>query len=309
MKLSKSNVKRFFDFCNERHAIYLRRQRGDTWPWTDDEILQKYKFTNIYRELDAGTIWLREHIREPYADDAELFFNIAMYRRYNRIECAEFLGYIHSYSALDTEADVEEYKRDGGKVFTSAYMTCAGIRDADGTLSKSKVHQIFYIGFGELWDRRHDAEPQPGDSLESAFNRLLAAHIPSFGPFIAYEVVSDLRWTRYLENAPDILTWANTGPGAARGIGRILGYDVKWHQDRYTYEEFVAQRSLYQNHDLMLEMMQKLLHISPNYLADWMPPFEMREIEHSLCEFDKYERARLGEGRPKQQFTPPHMRK
>ncbi len=33
--------------------------------------------------------------------------------------------------------------------------------------------------------------------------------------------------------------------------------------------------------------------------AIW-PPLELREIEHSLCEFDKYERVRLGEGKPKQ---------
>ena len=26
---------------------------------------------------------------------------------------------------------------------------------------------------------------------------------------------------------------------------------------------------------------------------------EMREIEHSLCEFDKYERVRNGEGKPR----------
>lgn len=31
-------------------------------------------------------------------------------------------------------------------------------------------------------------------------------------------------------------------------------------------------------------------------------PFELREIEHSLCEFDKYERVRRGEGRPRQLF-------
>jgi hypothetical protein len=27
------------------------------------------------------------------------------------------------------------------------------------------------------------------------------------------------------------------------------------------------------------------------------PSWEMRDVEHTLCEFDKYERIRLGEGR------------
>lgn len=307
MKIPLANVKRFFAFCNERHAIYLRRQRGDAWPWTTDEILQKYKFTNVYRELDAGTVWLRKHIREPYMSHEELFFNIAIYRRYNRIECAEFLGFIDNYTPA-YEAHVEEYKRKGGKVFTSAYMTCAGIRDKDGTLSKSKVHQIFGIGFTALWERRKELEPTYDDNLQSAFDRFLAAKIPSFGPFIIYEIVSDLRWTRYLQNANDIMLWANPGPGAGRGIGRILGYDVRWNKEKFTYHEYVTQRSNYQDRDMQLYMMQYLLDKSNTYLESYMPPMEMRDVEHSLCEWDKYERARLGEGTPKQNFTPPHLR-
>ena len=305
--MKKVAVKQFFDFCNERHAIYLRRQRGDKWPWTDDEILQQYKFTNVYRELDAGTWWLRVNIREPYKNDPELFFNIAMYRRYNRIECAEHLGYIHHYDAIKVENDIEDFKAKGNRVFTSAYMTCAGIRDKDGTLSRSKVHQIFNIGFGDLWEKRREVEPVPGDTLESAFDRFLAAHIPSFGPFIVYEVISDLRWTRYLENASDTMTWANTGPGAARGIGRILGYSVKWHEDEISYADFVKQRSEYNGKEFMLAAMRALLDASPRYLADWMESMEMRDIEHSLCEYDKYMRAKLGEGRPKQKFYPPKV--
>ena len=34
------------------------------------------------------------------------------------------------------------------------------------------------------------------------------------------------------------------------------------------------------------------------------PQLEMREIEHSLCEFDKYERARLGKGTLRAKYHP-----
>ena len=33
-------------------------------------------------------------------------------------------------------------------------------------------------------------------------------------------------------------------------------------------------------------------------------PLEMRDIEHCLCEFDKYERVRLGQGRPRAKYKP-----
>ena len=34
------------------------------------------------------------------------------------------------------------------------------------------------------------------------------------------------------------------------------------------------------------------------------PAWDMRTVEHTLCEFDKYERVRTGEGRPRQVFRP-----
>jgi hypothetical protein len=33
-----------------------------------------------------------------------------------------------------------------------------------------------------------------------------------------------------------------------------------------------------------------------------LPKFEAREIEHSLCEFDKAERVRFGEGKRKRSY-------
>mgnify|MGYP005994584353 CR=1 FL=1 len=50
--------------------------------------------------------------------------------------------------------------------------------------------------------------------------------------------------------------------------------------------------------------MQELLDLSPNYLQGHMEPLEMRDIEHCLCEFDKYERVRLGQGRPRAKYKP-----
>jgi hypothetical protein len=37
--------------------------------------------------------------------------------------------------------------------------------------------------------------------------------------------------------------------------------------------------------------------------ALYWPKWELREVEHTLCEFDKFERTRLGEGRPRGVFA------
>lgn len=285
------HVQEFYNWVNERHAIYLRRSRGDPWPWTDDPILQTYKFTNVFRELDRGTVWLREHFIQPYWEHQELFANIAMYRRYNWIGTAEELGFMVDYDPEWIVAQMEARKARGEQIFTGAHMLCGGIRYPDGTLPFSKVEQIFGIAFKILWDNREELEPMPGEGLEDAYNRLLSK-VPGFGPFITYEIVTDLRHTRYLCDAHDIMTWANPGPGAKRGICRVLGKDIKEPISR----------------DYQITCMKWLLDISDDFKADWVPQMEMRDIEHSLCEFDKYERTRTGLGKPRCKFTPPHLR-
>lgn len=278
---------RFFKFIKERHAIYVRRKRGDPWPWTEDPILYTYKFTNIFRELDTGTIFCRECIREPYADHPELFFNIAMYRLFNWIGTYRAIGFIEQWDRAYVDGIVRTMKANKQKVFTGAHMIT-------GTMGGDKIHQIVDICLEKLWENRENVCPLPSSSLQEAFQRL-KSKTPGYGPFIAYEVITDLRWTRYLKDAPDIMTWANPGPGAMRGMNRLWELPVKPNK------QFTPGEHQW--------IMQDLLNKSASMLPKWVPPLELRDVEHALCEFDKYERTRLGEGRPRSRFIPPHLRK
>lgn len=292
MNFKKKALAWFWYFVDERHAIYERRQAGMSFPWTDDEILRTYKFTNIFRELDTGTIWLRKNIREPYAKHRELFFNIAMYRLYNYVGTAQDIldnvGFITNYAIQFQEVKrvVRRREREGKQIFTGAHMIT-------GTLGGDKVYQVFDKCLNALWENREELQPYPGYTLEEAFN-MLNSHTPGYGPFISYEVVTDLRHTRYLEDASDIMTWANPGPGAVRGIYRLLGLKVG---------KGISKKG-YPNRDECINIMRQLLKISEYSRPDDFPQMEMRDIEHSLCEWDKYERTRRGEGRPRSKYVP-----
>jgi len=292
----------YWHFINERHAIYVRRSRGDSWPWTEDEILMTYKFTNVFRELDTGTIWCRENIREPYAMHPELFFNIAMYRLYNywpsAQEIMDKIGFVEKLSQLNKVAGLM-YKRQarGERVFTGAHMIT-------GTLGGNKIHQVFELCLGDLWNNRKELEPHPEDNLQLAFNRL-NKNCPGYGPFISYEVITDLRHTRYLEKASDVYIWANPGPGAKRGVCRLLGLKVSTAEGGKASRDVQAE---YPNDLGYITYMQELVKTQDDRKARYVPRMEMRDVEHSLCEWDKYERARNGEGRPRSRYTPPHLR-
>ena len=49
--------------------------------------------------------------------------------------------------------------------------------------------------------------------------------------------------------------------------------------------------------------MRDLLDLATKYTEFFKPVLELRDIEHSLCEFDKYERVRLGQGQPRSKYT------
>jgi hypothetical protein len=118
--------------------------------------------------------------------------------------------------------------------------------------------------------------------------------VPTIGPFIAYEIACDLRYTRILADCTDSNTWANPGPGAKRGIHRLLTGSFKSTGARPDY--LAVMRDL-------LKRSRGRGALGKDVLAcEW--PFEMREIEHSLCEFDKYMRVKMGEGRPRSRFRP-----
>ena len=87
-----------------------------------------------------------------------------------------------------------------------------------------------------------------------------------------------------LEAYKDIMTWANPGPGAMRGLNRIFGRPLDSKQKK----------------PLFIQEMRELLALLNNTPL----PLEMRDIEHCLCEFDKYERTRLGQGRPRSRYKP-----
>jgi hypothetical protein len=62
-------VPELFAFMKERHAIWERKVAGQPKPWTQDPILQSYRFCNVYRELDTVTVWINNNWRTPHYED------------------------------------------------------------------------------------------------------------------------------------------------------------------------------------------------------------------------------------------------
>lgn len=281
-------ISRLLAFMLERHQIYLRRMSGQPWPWTADPILQQYKFTNVYRELDRVTAWIRTHWREPYADSPNLWFAMALARQINWPETLAEIDFPVTWDPKRVLKVLRARRARGDKVYTGAYMLRCDIQGPEG--GDKPFYTVMRV-LQPVWERNQHANIWRGDgdlrTIEQVTKWFMLNH--GWGGFLSYEVATDLRHTRYLRHAPDINTWANAGPGALRGLNRVHGRPLK------------APSSDVQ---ALEEMRWLLRELQQQWPPSWQA-LELRDIEHSLCEFDKYERTRLGQGRPRSTYAPP----
>lgn len=273
------NLKMFWYWINERHRIYLQRQKGKPWPWTNDPILQEFKFTNVFRELDKETIRLHKRI-DPMAKRFK-FYSIILFRLFNRADTYDAIKKAGAeYRFAQMRKVLKQRQREGHKIFTGAYIiTNAGSNKSKIDLTVDALKIIHQRAM------RLEHEILSANTLEFCTNYL--ATMPMIGLFTGYEIACDLRYQKgFLDNAWDTLTWANPGPGAKRGINRI----------RYNKKKQLGQTT-----EDYIDYMRWLLSQSRKRgaLRKHVPKLEMREIEHSLCEFDKYMRVMRGEGRPR----------
>ena len=108
------------------------------------------------------------------------------------------------------------------------------------------------------------------------------------GPFVANQVVSDLRDTRYLAGASDWETFLLAGPGALRGLDRVFGKKTG------STKQLEAQAAA-------LRVREELLVLAPEFAGKMRDP---NNVGNALCEFDKYVRVLLGEGTPRARYAP-----
>lgn len=286
MKFTTLQAKQLTGFMAERHKIYEKKQAGKPRPWTDDTVLDTFRFCNVYRELDTVTVWIRENIRAPFAESPHLWWMLAAARQINWPgTLAEMIASPKTWPkntlrSVDPQRIIklmDDRKAARKQVFTGAYI----ITNSGMSISKSE-----FVALHVLEPLLDVKPPAAWASMEEA-HKWLRGHM-GFGGFMAYEVVCDMRWTRYGRGWADVNTWAHAGPGAKRGLNRLAGLDKDAAMSEKT----------------ALEGMRSLLElVSAKWPAKW-PSLEMREIEHSLCEYDKWVRAHTGEGRPRSKYTP-----
>ena len=255
----------------ERYNILLKRRAKQPAPWSEDKVFQTWSFCNVFREDDKVTEWVRKKVREPLRSDPRVLLAMATCRFFNNIPTLTLLHRAGLITEWNGQAARQKLK-GVSPVTSAAYIikTPNMMKKADGVcwiIDNLSQHAHWLI-----------TKVNPGTTTLESMWEYLKEH-EFFGPFMSYEVVTDLRHTDYFCNAPDIDTWACPGPGACRGLSWIMAGDLK----HLSYGANKARKTAIKHMQVLLNIAQEDKEQWP---ADW-PRWEMRTVEHWLCEYAK----------------------
>src|SRR5438270_10873401 len=76
----------YWRFAEARQALFMRRVRGESPPWTTDPVLAQHRFTNAYRVSDRVSQYLIRHVIYEGTDEPEeVLVRIFLFELFNRI--------------------------------------------------------------------------------------------------------------------------------------------------------------------------------------------------------------------------------
>lgn len=271
------------NFIAERELIRCRRATGLPAPWTDNPILQTWSFTNVRREDDRATRWVATHWREPHRNDPDLWFAMVVAAFVNWPPTLADIGYPVPWKPDHFRAVMKDRAQRREQLYGPAYRI-----HTDQNHLTTAEYQVAKV-FNPLWRGREYLRPQPGEPLARYCARLCECH--GFGGgFMTGQVIAYLKYVPPLLDAPDWMTFAVSGPGSRAGLNRILGNPG--HRD---WVLATPWRSYF---DQLRE------GIAPGLAFIGLGDLHAQDLQNCLCEFDKYERVRLQEGRPRRRFQP-----
>lgn len=264
-------------FAAERQAVFFERLRGRPYPWTEDPILRRYKFTNAYRASDRVSQYLiRNVIYGSNQGLREVFFRTLLFKIFNRIETWEMLenefGAVSyaDYSFERYDAFLTRIFESGRRIFSAAYIMPSGGKRVDCPRKHSRYLELLEWMMGDAVPERLSEARNMREAFE------LLRGYPMIGDFLAYQYVTDLNYGEITDFSE--MEFVVPGPGARNGIrkcfsdlGGLSEIDIiKVVADR--------QEEEFERLDLGFESL-------------WGRPLQLIDCQNLFCEVDKYARV------------------
>ncbi|HEX8357101.1 MAG TPA: nucleotide kinase domain-containing protein [Segetibacter sp.] len=300
MKVRDEAYQYYFYFIRERMKIFWRRYEGAQSGLTDDPILARHKFTNVYRAQDRVSQYLIRQViteKERQYSNVDNLLRIIICKIFNNINTWQYLegrlGEICTKTFhVDRITALLDERIKQVPIFSPAYV-----------MTGSHTAYNMYVRKHEKWLRMVEKELLLGKgferiveahSLEAVYNILLQCSF--IGEFLAYQYAIDFNYSSVINFSEN--SFVKAGIGAIRGIKKCFsdtGHYTFEDCIKYTRDNFDKYQERYGFTDF------KNLFGRPPQLID---------LQNCFCETDKYLRVKMpellvGNRRIKQKFVRP----
>ncbi len=268
----------YWRFAAERQEVFFARLNELSQPWTDDPIIQKYKFTNAYRASDRVSQYLIKNI--IYSQKWSLkdtVFRVLLFKLFNKIETWELLEQVFGEVRLST-FNVEKYDQilektisSGISIYSAAYIMASGSKKKYGTIRKHRFH-LLLLNYLQKSNFSRKLEKQ--NSLEAIYSELLK--IESLGNFLAYQFAIDLNYSPHLDYSEN--DFVVPGPGAKDGIKKCFS-DLRDYSEEDVIRMMTDEQEFHFN------------RLGIPFRSLWGRQLHLIDCQNLFCEVGKYARV------------------
>lgn len=267
----------YWRFAAERQNVFFAKVDGRPKPWTQDAILQTYKFTNAYRSSDRVSQYLiREVIYKGEQAPEEVLFRIILFKTFNKIATWELL--MRETGAITwAEFDLRRLDRvltkaldAGTSIYSAAYIMPSG----GGRNGPERKHRVHLRIIDRMMQDDLAAKVQAAKSQQEVF--LLLRAYPLIGDFLAYQYATDINYSNLTDFKES--SFVVPGPGAKDGLRKCFS-------DFGGYSEVdLIKRTV----DLQEQEFKRL---GVEFRTLWGRRLQLIDCQNLFCEVDKYARV------------------
>lgn len=224
----------YWQFTARRQDVFYDRMQHKAFPWTEDKVMQKYKFTNAYRASDRVSQYLIKNV--IYSDGCytpeDLCFRILFFKLFNKIETWEYmqnnLGEIsyasYNYEKYDQLLMKKLIKNE--RIYSAAYIMPSG----KSFFGSDRKHQNHLRLLEYMMNTGLSKKIAKAKTFQELYQALLS--YPTMGHFLAFQFAIDINYSELCDFSE--MSFVVAGPGAQNGIQKCFG-DLKG----YTYEDII----------------------------------------------------------------------
>lgn len=267
----------YWRFAVERQEIFFARAAGEPPPWTDDEILAEFKFTNAYRAADRVSQYLIRSViyRSDLPDSIEeVFFRTMLFKLFNKVETWELLesecGPI-TWSAYDFrryDAVLSKAMAAARRIYSAAY-----IMPSAGTFGHASKHSNHLALLEKMMCDGLPRKVAGSGRMQDGFNLLV--DYPSVGDFLAYQFITDINYSEI--TAFSEREFVVPGPGALDGIKKCF-------EDTGGLTPAEVIGFMQQRQDA------EFRRLGVTFRSLWGRPLQLIDCQNLFCEVGKYAR-------------------